>query len=227
MKRLYILFIVAILGSSSLIAQNDYVQESSADDYPIIGLGITANTFGPGLEVDIAISKAFNLRVGGNYFQYIYTGTISHWKIYGNYTATFGCVSLIADYNFAKVLHLSGGVMYNMIDQTILGKPQDSYSIGNVQVTPEQIGNVKITITPNQLCPYLGVGIGKALDRNHLVSFFFDVGAVYQGSPKVKLEAEGMLHPTASDEQSQIMNSNLERMKFYPMVSLRVIFKLF
>ncbi len=76
MKRLYILFMIAIFVSSSLIAQNDYVQESSAGDYPIVGLGITANTFGPGLEVDIAISKAFNLRVGGSYFQYVYTAWV-------------------------------------------------------------------------------------------------------------------------------------------------------
>jgi hypothetical protein len=36
-----------------------------------------------------------------------------------------------------------------------------------------------------------------------------------------------MLHPTANDAQTQTMNQNLESMKFYPMVSLRVIFKLF
>jgi hypothetical protein len=227
MKRLYFLFIAAVFASSSLFAQNDYVQESSTGDYPIFGIGISASTFGPGVEIDFALSKAFTLRVGGSYFQYIYTGSISHWKIYGNYTATFGCINLIADYNFAKVLHLSGGVMYNMVDQGIIGQPQDSYSIGNVQVTPEQIGNVKIHITPNQICPYLGIGVGKPLDRNHLISFFFDVGAVYQGSPKVDLQAEGMLHPTANDAQTQTMNQNLESMKFYPMVSLRVIFKLF
>lgn len=227
MKRLYILFIAALLASSLLNAQNDYVQESSSANYPIVGLGIAATTFGPGLEIDIAMSKAFNLRVGGNYFRFVYTGTISHWKIYGDYTATFGCVNIILDYNFGKLLHLSGGVMYNMVDQVIIGKPENSYSIGNVQVTPEQIGNVKITITPNQLCPYLGIGIGKPLDRNHLVSFFFDVGAVYQGSPKVGLQAEGMLHPTASEEQTEIMNNNLESMVVYPMISLRLIFKLF
>jgi hypothetical protein len=227
MKKLISLFFTFTIGFMTIHAQDDYAQGASSGDYPIVGLGISVSTFGPGLEVDVAIVEALTVRLNGSYFQYVYTGEISHWKIYGDYTATFGSIGLIADWNFAKIAHLSGGVLYNMTKQVILGTPQNSYTIGLVEVSPEQIGDVQITITPNKVGAYLGIGLGAPLSRNQLVSFNFDIGAVYQGSPEVDLEADGMLHPTANAEQTAIMNNNLENLVVYPMLSFRLIFRLF
>ncbi len=225
MKKILIISCILLTGMLPAHSQDDYYGGSSGD-YPIVGIGVAVNTFGPGLEVDVAINPSFNIRLSGNYFQYVYTGNISRWKVYGNYTATFGNIGLTADWNFGRIIHLSGGVVYNMTQQIIDGSPQNNYSFGLVQVTPEQIGNVEITITPNKIGPYLGLGLGLPLDRNHLASFFFDVGAVYHGKPKVELEANGMLHPTASSGQAKIMKENLEKITFYPLIAMRLVFRI-
>jgi hypothetical protein len=206
--------------------QDDY-HGGSSGDYPIAGIGVAVSTFGPGLEIDVAVNRSLNFRLSGNYFRYAYNGNISSWNVYGNYTITFGSIGLTADWNFGRIIHLSGGVVYNMVQQVIDGRPQNNYSFGLVQVTPEQIGNVKITIIPNKVGPYLGLGLGLPMDRNHLVSFFFDIGAIYQGKPRVELEANGMLHPTATSGQAKIMKENLEKITFYPLIAMRLVFKVF
>ena len=203
-----------------------FSQEESDDFTPGWAIGIKVSSLGLGLEIIKSFNKNFNLRLGGSYYKQNY----AQWKYDDSDLAAFvygqvGSISLIADWYFLKSVHLSGGVFYNMTVVKKESKLSESYYVGEIEVTPETVGSVFVSWFPNEICPYLGIGFGRTISRNEVVAFNFDLGALYQGSPKVAMEANGMVAPTANEDQRKLMENNVKGYQFYPFINFQLSFR--
>jgi hypothetical protein len=135
---------------------------------------------------------------------------------------------LLDFYPTRGVFHLTGGAIYNGIK--VDGRAQltdtKTYHIGNGTYTGSQLGHLDGTADFNTLAPYLGFGWGNPGRRSTGWGVTFDVGAFYQGSPKVTLKATNPLGLPGVDDnvklEQQKVASDLASYKVYPVVSLAV-----
>jgi len=237
MKNLFILFafLLFLSTSNNVFSQEEnesgsyQTETEKVDDFtPGWAIGIKASSLGFGGEIVKSFNKSLNLRLGGSYYKQKYNLKFGEGFDDGslNYT-TIGSISLILDWHFARNVHLSGGILYNMSVLEIESVPTEPQTVGEIEVSPETIGSLYYKLTPNEICPYLGIGFGRSIARSKVVSFNFDLGAVYQGSPKVTLEATGMVAPTANEEQRQLLEDNVQDFKFFPFVNFQLSFRIF
>ena len=212
-------------------------EEASMKNNPGWGIAIKAGTFGPGIEVVKAFSIPVNLRLGGTWLNYSmdisqYFSDEDDVKTVNN--IHLGTVSLMADWQFVDFMHLTAGVLYNFTEEIIDVYSNEVVYVGSVEVTPETMGYTSTRIYTSAINPYLGIGFGRSISKQKLVGFGVDLGVAYIGSPKVDLMANGMLQPTAeaittSDGtmyNKDIIESNIENYKFYPVISFQLSFRL-
>ncbi len=237
MKRMIVLFFasVFVLAGTNTIAQElpeESSFEYSEDDYDDynegfgLGLGLKLSTFGAGAEIIAAINPTFQVRVGGTYLKYKYTYDDENVEVNGSTDAKLSSVSLLLNVHLVRILFVSGGVLYNMNEIGLNGYPTESLTIGAMDVEPQDIGELSYKVTPgSSFTPYAGIGIGRSLSKNGVVSFAIEAGAAFHGQPKVDLEATGMLSPTASEENRQILEDNLSSFTIYPMLNFQLSFR--
>lgn len=185
------------------------------------------NTFGPGFEVIQMLNKPFSIRLGASYLAFRYNKIFEEIVIDASTKLILGEVNLCADWYFTNKLHLTAGVYYNLNKESITGKPSEVFTVGSFNLQPEEIGSLTITLTPEKFNPYLGIGFGRPISYNNVVSFNFEVGAVYHGHPKVDLSADGMILPTANQENEKIIEHNIRNYVLYPVVTLQLSVKIF
>jgi len=104
-------------------------------------------------------------------------------------------------------------------------KPTKSYTVGGDIYTPDLLGTMSADISFNKVAPYIGIGFGDPTAGSKGLGFTFDIGTVFQGAPKAKLSATGLIEPSASPEQQEKLESNLSWFKFYPVVSFGLTYK--
>jgi hypothetical protein len=227
MKNFYstiLLFLVLSLTiPAHLSAQN---KKDIKEFTPGWAVGVRLSTFGPGIEFIKSFNPYINVRLGGSYFklktEFSIDNNIS--TINKSYT-TLGAINLLADINFLRFMHFTGGLMYNLTKEEMEARPNEDYYIGEVELTSETVGSVYYRLTPNKICPYAGLGFGSSISGSQRVSFAVDLGVVYHGTPKVELDANGMVSPTASEEQQQILQDNVNGYRFYPMLNFQLSFR--
>jgi len=228
MKKKYAALILSLViymtGINIMQAQVTRTKQSFSPGWAI---GIKLSTFGPGIELIKSFNPYVNVRLGGSYFkvksEFSIDNDIS--TINKSYS-TFGAINLLADINFLRFMHFTGGVVYNLTKEEMEAKPKEDYYIGEVELTSETVGSVYYKLTPNKICPYAGLGFGSSISGSRRVSFAVDLGVVYHGTPKVQLNANGMVSPTASEEQRQILQDNVSGYRFYPMLNFQLSFRL-
>ncbi|MDY0076906.1 MAG: hypothetical protein RBR87_06480 [Bacteroidales bacterium] len=216
------------LTAQELYTDSQYESEETIDDSRFgMGLGIKMSTFGPGVEVIAAVTPKLHLRLGGTYMDYTYHYSDKNVEVNGSAESHLSSISLLANYQLARIFFVSGGFLYNMNEIGLDGFFTKSMTVGSMEVSPEKIGSVNLKIKPgSSLTPYAGIGLGRSLSKNGIVSFAFELGAAFHGSPKVELGATGMLEPTGSEEQRQILEDNLSGFTIYPMLNFQLSFRL-
>ncbi len=234
MKRLIILLFASVFGLLSVQSYAQELQEESAYEYTEdeieqgfgLGLGVKLSTFGPGAEIIAAINPTFQVRLGGTYFNYKYTHEDENIDVNGSADANLSSVSLLLNFHLARVFFLSGGIIYNMNEIGLNGYPNKTITIGVMEVQPEQIGSLDFRVKPgSSISPYAGIGLGRSLSKDNVVSFAVELGAAFHGKPKVELGATGMLEPTGSEEQRQLLEDNLSSFNIYPMLNFQLSFR--
>ncbi len=204
LKRIISLLVIVTL-ISGLQAQENPEQVSGEDFTPGLAIAIKISTFGPGIELIKSFNKSFCIRLGASYFPQKFSAKLTDvWNVNTVNDVRLGAVNLFADWQFKKDMHLTAGLLYNMNWYKVTAHPVAELQMGEATISPETLGSISYAFEPNTFCPYLGIGYGKSISRNKLLSFSLDVGAVYQGSPKAMLEATGMVSPTASEEQRKM-----------------------
>jgi hypothetical protein len=161
-----------------------------------VALAVTAGTLGVGVEGIYGIFRQFNVRGQVNYLALDHGFEKDNNDYQGR--ARFFSIGLLGDvYPFARVpvvgnFRLTGGI-YSNNDHLDLnagclnGCNAGGLSITSVGPNPAQLyGNMHF----NRWSPYTGFGFGNAMQGGHL-HFAFDLGALFQGRPKVSLGALG------------------------------------
>ena len=100
--------------------------------------------------------------------------------------------ALLLDWHpFSGTFRVTGGVVANGNQLKVKGEPAagSTYTFNGVTYTSAQIGSLDGKVDFNSTAPYLGIGWGDALDKAGHFSFLADIGVMFQGSPKVKLNA--------------------------------------
>jgi hypothetical protein len=132
---------------------------------------------------------------------------------------------LFSYYPFKTSFKLIGGLGYFTNRKlTIPAVFAEGVSIGEVEFTPEELGEITIDMEWKQIMPYVGIGFGRAVPNKRL-GFGIDIGTYLGGEPDVALDATGLLAGTV--DQEEVLNNGLSELKFIPYFSFRLSYSLF
>lgn len=209
-----------------------------------IGVGVKVSTLGIGGEVAVAVSNRSNVRFGFNAFSYGHTFD----KDGVTYGGTLNLRSAQATYDIFLVrgLHVSPGVLvYNgdKVTANLSVPGGQSFTLSNTNYVSDAadpiMGTGKLTVY--KVAPMVLFGIGNLVPRSRHFSTSFDIGAAYQGPPRVALSLSGSAcdstglncRAISSDPtiQSNIvaeqakLNKSASPYKFYPVISFGVGYK--
>lgn len=90
---------------------------------------------------------------------------------------------------------------------------KDTVTWGTMKFTQDQIGKVVTTVSTNKFQPLVALGIDRIYCGSH-ISVGGNLGVLYEGKPRVNMQATNMLEPTAS--QASIVQSNIKPYQFLP-----------
>jgi len=209
-----------------------------------IGVGVKVSMLGIGGEVALAVSHRSNVRFGFNAFSYGHTFD----KDGVTYKGTLDLRSAQATYDlfFLKEFHISPGILIyngNKVTANASVPGGQSFTLSNVNYLSDAADPVTGTgkLTVYKAAPMVLVGFGNLVPRNRHFSTSFEIGAAYQGPPRVTLNLGGSAcDPTgincrsiSSDPTIQAnvvseqakLNKSASPYKFYPVVSFGVGFK--
>ena len=182
-------------------------------------LGVNASTLGYGLDWTHKVSDRTAVRLGVNKYDYTYNesegGT--------NYAFKLKLLSAHAFVDWSPwdgVFHTTVGALYNK--NKIVGDGNDGNgTIGNnVYVNPD----LHAEVTFNTFAPYVGIGWGNPVGKDKRFGFSFDLGVVYQGSPKVKLTSSVVAQSDLDIEQHDL-EGEISDAKYYPVIGLGMSYK--
>jgi hypothetical protein len=190
-------------------------------------LGARAGTPGLGLEMTIGLTPNVNVRGGFNVFGYSKTGDRQN----VDYSAdlklrTF--TGLLDLHPTQGAFRLTGGFFYNKNRIEGLATSTTTIEINDTVYAASQVKPLTATVRAERnVAPYVGIGFGNAVGSDNRLTFAFDLGVMFQGTPRVELESGGLLAPTASFQAdlAQLeadLNADLDKkyLKYYPVFSI-------
>ena len=218
-------------------------KESSEGRFPI-GVGVKVSTLGIGGEVAVAVTRRSNVRFGFNAFSYGHTFN----KDGATYAGNLDLRSAQGTYDFFLLqwLHVSPGVLLyngNKVGANVSVPGGQTFTLSNTTYVSDAADPVTGTgkLTVYKAAPMALIGIGNLVPRSHHFSTSFEIGAAYQGPPRVALnlggsacDSTGLFCRSISSDptiQSNIaaeqvkLNKSASPYKFYPVLSFGVGFK--
>jgi hypothetical protein len=198
-----------------------------------------AGTLGGGVELTVGLSPLWNVRLGGNAFNYTDNGREVS-GIFYNATAHLRTASALLDLHpGGGGFRLSAGAIYNdtRIDGNSLVPASGFYDIGGVQVPAGLVGTLDGQIKFDPVVPYLGLGWGNAVGPGRRVRFAADIGAMFQGKGTVTLTpripaGSPLNNPTARaalqillDREERDIEDDVADYTVYPVVSIGVSYR--
>jgi len=210
---------------------------SSESHFPI-GVGVKVSTLGIGGEVAVGLSQRSNLRFGFNAFSYGDTFT----KDGATYKGNLVLRSAQATYDIFPLhwFHISPGVLLyngNKVSAKVSVPCGQTFTLSNTTYLSDAAdpvsGSGKLTVY--KAAPMLLFGFGNLVPRNGHFSATFDIGAAYQGPPRVALNLGGSacdssglfcrsissdptIQANIAAEQTKL-NKSASPYKFYPVLS--------
>ncbi len=191
-----------------------------------VGLTLKAGTLGAGGELTFPLASEMNLRLGGNAFDYIFSRTPSNIDYHAK--LELASATALLDYHpGGGGFRVSAGGLLNENRVTLTGVPAAgaTFTINGTVYSNIQVSSVAGRAEFNQAAPYAGIGYGNAVSHDHRWSVAFDLGVIFQGSPKLRETAIGSVVGTAafqSDLGAEVAKAqkDLRPFQYYPVVSL-------
>jgi hypothetical protein len=212
-------------------------KEKKKKDYNTVGTGIMilAGTSGPEIGLIGSVHQflhcpiPINIRAMFSYLQYKtdFDQKVSDQKLAMNINSRVSSADLLLDFHPLKNwLRISAGAFFSFTETKAKMRSKDGKSIGLITVTPEEMGSLEFTFSRHPVEPYLGIGVGNALEKR--VSFLMDLGVVYTGPLKVKGSGSGMIGPSSDNAKNleKVFEKHNE-LFWWPVLSLGVGIKLF
>jgi hypothetical protein len=182
------------------------------------GIGLRAGTTGVGADYGFDIAPTLGGRIGlsaMNWNTHVDTSDVRY-----DAKAKILTGSLLLDWSPLGPFRISGGFMPNRNKVDLNGNPSGG---GTFPAGSSLTGEVK---PEKSFAPYLGVGYGNVWTRG--VNFYFDLGVMFQGSPKVSLNLDcGSANPaqcaTAQsrlEEERARVQDKVDKYKYYPVANI-------
>lgn len=192
------------------------------------GVNLKAGTLGAGVELSRSFSDKLSVGLGFNAYDHKTTDSAS--DIDYDFNFDLQSVALLANYHpFGGAFRFTGGALYNNNELKLTGKPAagSTYTINGVTYTAAQVGTLTGTLVFDKTAPYLGLGWGNR--PNSRLGMSFDIGALYQGSPGLTLNATGALSDPALasdlEQERRSAEDDLKDFKWYPVISFGMYFR--
>jgi hypothetical protein len=187
---------------------------------------ISVSTLGIGPELDAKLSELpFGLRVGGNF--YSLTRNVSSNDIEYRGKADLQSGALTADwYPFFSGLRLSGGIRLNGNKATVDALPDAGGTITVNHVAYSTAGSsVNGQVTFRDIAPYAGLGYSSTLFGG--LTLGVDLGAMFQGTPRVSLAAQGQITQAPGfganlAQETQSLQDKVRDFSIYPVAEISV-----
>jgi hypothetical protein len=215
--------LVRVLCAVGLLS---YGAMASAD----VGVSLKAGTLGAGLDFNVGLTETLNLRLG--YSMYDHDDTIDDSDVVYDGEIKLRNASALFDWHvFNGGFRLSFGAVGASTEIDIVGTPTGgTYEIGDEEFSAAEVGSLvgKVEMG-NSVAPYVGIGWGNTVDKEDRVTFLFDIGAVYTGSPEVNLTARcgaAVPAPRCNELQQEVDREEAEIAddasiyEWYPVISL-------
>lgn len=176
------------------------------------GIGVRAGTTGFGADFGWGIMPTLGGRVGfstGKFSTDVDTSEINY-----DARAKLSSLNAFLDWSPLGPFRVTAGLVGNNNKVDLTGTPRDATFAGT---------SVTGTVEPeHSVSPYLGVGYGNVWTKG--VNFYFDLGVIFQGSPKVSLNCA----PAGSPQCTQVaaeearVREEVKRFKYYPVLNLGI-----
>jgi len=248
MRKLLIIIFVSVTGM--LMAQTQETTTTVTTtvakprSYFGVALGVSASTNGVGVNVTTALNKFLALRLSyekldNSIIQNVYAInnpiniSLSGQSLAMTPTIKTGGLSAILDLYLGKSFYISGGVVNTAMDMSAILKSASPLKIGDITFTPDDLGQLGLTIKPEQkLSPYGAFGFGRNISRDHRLCMSLEFGAYYMKSYVIGLTGTNMFSPTAEANQAVVdqLNSTLKTFSWsgiYPVIKLGISYKIF
>lgn len=209
-------------------------------DAGLIGVGIRLSTLGAGAEVGVSLTSKLNVRGGFNIFQY--SRGFNHDGI--TYKGQLNLRSGEAHVDFYPIghtFHLSPGLLiYNGNGATATANVPggSTFTLGGATYTSDPANPITGTgkLDFVKVAPTAMFGFGNLVPQHRHFTYNFELGAVFQGSARTKLNLSGnacdplglncvnaATDPTVQAnivaEQNKV-NNKLSPFKYYPVISI-------
>lgn len=194
-----------------------------------ISVNLKAGTSGIGVEGEYSLNEYLGVRLGTNYFEYSYDGTNDDVKY--NFDLGLKTVSALVDLHpFKGSFRLSAGAFYNWNKLDATATSSATYDIGNSTYTGAELGTLKGNIDFNKIAPYFGLGWDTSFGKESGWGVVIDAGALFQGTPKASLSADGPISTDPTFQQNlaleeKNLQDDLDSYKVYPIISLGVSYR--
>ena len=191
------------------------------------GVGARIGTTGLGLDLGWEVAPTLGGRIGysaGSYNTDVHTDNV-------NYDAKLKLsnANLFLDWSPLGPFRITAGVIPNSNKIDLSGQPNNgSFTINGHPYTAAELGSLSGTVKPGKSwAPYLGVGYGNVWTKG--VNFYFDLGVMFQGSPKVSLTATcgpaatpGQCAQAQNDVEAerQRVEDKLKKFEYYPVANI-------
>ena len=195
---------------------------------PLLAVDITpeVSTIGYGASVGFGFTPLFGVRLAahtGSYSRDLHKESIA----YNGKLKLSNYEALIDIYAPAGGFRLTAGVAGNNDKIDLASKPGQTITVNGVPYPSDAVGSVTGDVKFNKTSPYAGVGFGHKPSGGRGFGLTFDLGVLYQGSPKLAVQA----HPTNPALVPPSFYTNLEaeraktendirNYKYYPVVGI-------
>jgi hypothetical protein len=183
-----------------------------------IAVGAKAGTTGLGIEATWRLTDSVNLR--GGYYAFDYGTDLEEEGVEYDGDLKLRNAAVFADWHpFGGSFRLSAGGVQS--GNKFLGSADGDLDVGDSTYA----GQLEAEVSWSGLAPYLGIGFGNAM-RGGRLSFSFDLGVMFTGSPDVRLD--GSVNDPALEDafaedlarERDNLEDELSDVKYYPVVSL-------
>ena len=214
-------------------------QHAKKGEAGLIGVGIRLSTLGAGAEVGVSLSNRLNVRGGFNIFQYNRGFNHDGITYKGQLNLRSGEAHLDW-YPIGHTFHLSPGLLvYNGNGATATANVPggSTFTLGGTTYTSDPTNPITGTgkLDFVKAAPTAMFGFGNLVPQSRHFTYNFELGAVFQGSARTKLNLTGnacdfsglncvnaATDPTVQQnvvaEQTKI-NNKLSPFKYYPVIS--------
>jgi hypothetical protein len=190
-------------------------------------VGLKLSNLGLGLELTMAFNEKFSIRFSGSYYQLNTSELDENLNIELSNSQLVGGAYLVGDYHFLKFMHATVGVVYRASKEEGVAKPTEGLTIGGIEIPADIVGQIAYAIEQNSIGYYAGIGLGRTISFKRRVAFSFSLGGYYiPNPPTVKVEASGMLSPTANENTQNQISENTGDQKLHPFVSVQISYRL-